>query len=168
MPTLLDKKKEEKGVAFREPFELALWGNTFPFMRRVNEEIERAFGFKPGFLGLTDPYVVSWSPEIEIFEHTNTFFVRADLPGLTKENVKVNVTHEELTIEGERKLEKEETKEGLYRTERNYGTFYRRIPLPEYVKAEAARATFKHGVLEIEIPTIPVPEVKRRTVEIQD
>jgi HSP20 family protein len=64
-------------------------------------------------------------------------------------------------------LQKEETKEGVYRTERNYGAFYRRIPLPEYVKAEAARATFKNGVLEVEIPTIPVPEVKKRTVEIQ-
>jgi len=167
MAPLLDKHKAGKGVAFREPFELAPWGNAFPFMRRLNEEIDRAFGFKPGFLGMTEPYLGGWSPEIEIFEHSNTFFVRADLPGLTKENVKVQVVHDELTIEGERKLEKEETKEGIYRTERNYGAFYRRIPLPDYVKAEAAQATFKNGVLEVAIPTIPVPEVKRRTVEIQ-
>ena len=167
MPTLLERKKDEKGVAFREPFELAFWGNPFPFMRRLSEEMDRAFGFKPGVLGMTEPYEGGWSPEIEIFEHSNTFFVRADLPGLTKENVKVQVIHDELTIEGERKFEKEETKEGIYRTERNYGAFYRRIPLPEYVKAEAAQATFKNGVLEVEIPTIPVPEVKRRTVEIQ-
>jgi HSP20 family protein len=153
MATLLEKRKEE--------------GNPFLFMRRLGEEIDRAFGFKPAFLGMTEPYWGSWSPEIEVFEHTDTFFVRADLPGLTKENVNVQVTHEELTIEGERKLEKEETKQGVYRTERNYGAFYRRIPLPEYVKAEAARATFKNGVLEIEIPTIPVPEVKKRTIEIQ-
>jgi HSP20 family protein len=167
MPTLLEKKKDEKGVAFREPFDLAFWGNPFPFMRRLSEEMDRAFGFKPGFLGMTKPYQGGWSPEIEIFEHSNTFFVRADLPGLTKENVKVQVIHDELTIEGERKFEMEETKEGIYRTERNYGAFYRRIPLPEYVKAEAAQATFKNGVLEVAIPTIPVPEMKRRTVEIQ-
>ena len=167
MPTLPENTKEEKRVAFREPFELTLWGNTFPFMRRLNEEINRAFDIKPGFLGMTKPYPGGWSPEIEIFEHSNTFFVRADLPGLTKENVKVQVIHDELTIEGERKLEKEETREGLYRTERNYGAFYRRIALPEHVKAEAAQATFKNGVLEVAIPTIPVPEVKRRTVEIQ-
>ena len=167
MTTLLDKKKAEKGVAFREPFELALWGHAFPFMRRLNEEIDRAFGLKPGFLGMPEPYLGGWSPEIEIFEHSNTFFVRVDLPGVTKENVKVQVVHDELTIEGERKLEKEETKEGIYRTERNYGAFYRRIPLPEYVKAEGAQATFKNGVLEVEIPTIPVPEMKKRTVEIQ-
>jgi HSP20 family protein len=165
MATLLDRKKEEKGVALREPFELPLWG--IPFMRRLTEEMDRAFGFKPGFLGLTEPYLSGWSPDIEIFEHDNTFFVRVDLPGLTKEHVKVQVIHDELTIEGERKLEKEDTKEGFYRTERTYGGFYRRIPLPEHVKAEAARATFKNGVLEVAIPTIPVPEVKKRTVEIQ-
>jgi HSP20 family protein len=165
MTTLLNKKKEETGVALREPFELPLWG--IPFMRRLTEEMDRPFGFKPGFLPLTEPCLGGWSPDIEIFEHDNTFFVRADLPGLTKENVKVQVVHDELTIEGERKLEKEETKEGFYRTERTYGAFYRRISLPEYVKAEAAKATFKNGVLEVEIPTIPIPEVKKRTVEIQ-
>ena len=72
-----------------------------------------------------------------------------------------------LVCQDVRTFEKEETRESFYRTERNYGVFYRRIPLPEYVKAEAARASFKNGVLEVEIPTIPVPEVKKRTIEIQ-
>jgi HSP20 family protein len=166
MTTLL-KKKDEMGVALREPFGLPFLGNPFPYMRRLTEEIDRAFGIKPSFLGLTEPYLGGWSPDIELFEHDNTLFVRADLPGLTKENVKVQVVHDELTIEGERTFEKKGTKEGVYRTERNYGAFYRRIPLPEHVKAEAARATFKNGVLEVAIPTIPVPEVKKRTVEIQ-
>jgi HSP20 family protein len=166
MATLLEKRKEEKSGALRDPFELAFWGNPFPFMRRLGEEMDRAFRFKPGFLGMTEPYVGEWSPEIEIFERGNKFVVRADLPGLTKENVKVQVIHDELTIEGERKVEKEETKEDLYRTERTYGAFYRRIPIPEYVKTEAAQATFKNGVLQVEFPTIPVPEVKKRTVEI--
>jgi HSP20 family protein len=80
--------------------------------------------------------------------------------------VKIEVTHDELTIEGERKLEKEEKKEGLYRTERTYGKFFRRIELPEYVKAENAVAAFKNGVLEIEMPAIPIPEVNKRTVAI--
>jgi HSP20 family protein len=165
MTTLLDRKKEEEIVARRDPFEFPFLG--MPFMRRLKEEMDRAFGFKPLLLEMTEPYLGGWSPDLEIFERDNTFVVRADLPGLAKENVQVQVTHDELTIEGERKLEKEETKEGIYRTERNYGTFYRRIPLPEYVKAEVAKATFKNGVLEVVIPTIPVPEVKRRTVEIQ-
>ena len=62
MRTLLDRKNEEKGVAIREPFELPFWGNPFPFMRRLTEEIDRAFGTKPGFLGLTEPVWVAGRP----------------------------------------------------------------------------------------------------------
>jgi len=76
------------------------------------------------------------------------------------------VTHDELTIAGERKAQKEEKKEGYYRSERTYGKFYRRVGVPEHVKAEDAVATFKNGVLEIEMPAIPVPEVKTRTLAI--
>ena len=70
------------------------------------------------------------APDVEIFERDQKFFVRVDLPGLTKEDVKINVTHDELTIEGERKVEKEEKHEGFYRTERTYGQFFRRIWIP--------------------------------------
>ena len=79
----------------------------------------------------------------------------------------MTVAHDELTIEGERKIETEEKKEGFYRTERSYGGFYRHIVLPEHVKAEEAKATFKNGVLEVAMPVIPVPEVTKRTLEIQ-
>ena len=98
-----------------------------------------------------------WVPAIEVFERDEKFVVRVDLPGLKKEEVKIEATHDELTIEGERKVEKEEKEEGLYRTERTYGRFFRRIGIPEHVKAEGAVALFKNGVLEIEMPAIPVP-----------
>ena len=140
--------------------------NPFTFMRRVSDDLDRAFGFRPDVPGELELYPRTWSPEIEIFEHDDKFCVRVDLPGLTKENVKVEVAHDELTIEGERKFEKEKTKQGLHRTERAYGSFFRRIAIPDHVKAENASATFKNGVLEIEMPAIPVPEVKKRAVEI--
>jgi HSP20 family protein len=141
--------------------------NPFTFMRRVTEELDRAFGFRPDVLTEQALYPRMWSPAIEVFERDNRFIVRAELPGLKKEEVKIDVTHDELTIEGERKLEKKQEEEGFYRTERTYGNFYRRIVLPDHVKAEDAVATFKDGVLEIEMPAIPVPEVKKRTVEIK-
>ena len=153
MRTLLGKKEET--------------GNPFTLMRRLAEDMDRVFGFKPVYPGMPEPFLGTWSPEIEIFERDNTFVVRLDLPGLTKADVKVTVVHDELTIEGERKIERDERKEGFYRTERSYGGFYRRIPLPEHVKAEAAKATFKNGVLEIDMPTIPIPEATKRTLEIQ-
>lgn len=146
--------------------EMPLWTNPFPFMRRLTEEMDRVFGMEPRFFGQAGTET-AWSPAIEVFERDKKFYVRAELPGLAKEDVKVTIVHDGLTIEGERKEEKEEKKEGFYRTERSYGSFYRQIALPEHVKAEEAKATFKNGVLEIEIPAIPMPEVKARALEIQ-
>ena len=142
-------------------------GNPFALMRRLTQDLDHVFGFSSAHPGMPGPLIGTWSPELEMFERDNKFFVRADLPGLTKADVKVTVVHDELTIEGERKIEKEEKQEVFYRTERSYGGFYRRIPLPEHVKAEVAKATFRNGVLEIEMPTIPIPQAKKRTLEIQ-
>jgi HSP20 family protein len=140
--------------------------DPFAFMRRVTEELDRAFGLRGDLTRLPEPFPRMWTPEIEVFERGEKFVVRVDLPGLKKEDLKIEVTHDELTIEGERKLEKETKEEGLYQSERAYGKFYRRIGIPEHVKAENAVAVFKNGVLEIEMPAIPIPEVKKRTIEI--
>jgi HSP20 family protein len=129
--------------------------------------MDRAFGLDHRFGGGPVPETATWAPAIEIFERNNTLFVRAELPGLTKEEVKITILNDELTIEGERKREADEKKEGFYRTERVYGGFYRRIVLPEHVETAGARATFKDGVLQIELPTIPLPEATKRTLEIQ-
>jgi HSP20 family protein len=140
--------------------------DPFAFMRRVTEELDRAFGPREEAPWMPELYPRMWAPQIEVFERNQKFFVRVDLPGLKKVDLKIEVAHDELTIQGERKLEKEEEEEGLYRTERTYGRFFRRIGIPEHVKAEQAVAVFKDGVLEIEMPAIPVPEVQKRTVEI--
>ena len=140
--------------------------NPFAFMRRVTEELDRTFGLRAEVPGLPAFYPRMWAPELEVFERDQKFVVRVDLPGLKKEDVKVEVTHDELTIEGERSVDKEDKEKGVYRTERTYGSFYRRIGIPEHVKAESAVATFKDGVLEIQMSAIPVPEVKKRTIEI--
>jgi HSP20 family protein len=141
--------------------------NPFTFMRRISEELDRAFAPRPDIPELPAFNPRMWAPDIEVFERGETFVVRVDLPGLKKEDVRIEVTHDELTIEGERKLETEDKADGLHRTERTYGRFYRRIWIPEHVKAENAVAAFKDGVLEIVMPAIPIPEVKKRAVEIQ-
>ena len=94
-----------------------------------------------------------WGPDVDVFEKKGQLVVRADLPGLSKEDVKVEITDTELTIEGERQSEKEEEKDGYYRSERSYGSFRRTIPLPEGVKTDRAKATCKDGVLEVTMPT---------------
>ena len=93
-----------------------------------------------------------WFPEIDVFEKDNRLVTKIDLPGLKKEDVKVEVTDGHLAISGERKTEAEEKKEQFYRCEREYGSFYRAVPLPEGVKLEDVKATFADGVLEVSVP----------------
>jgi HSP20 family protein len=93
--------------------------------------------------------------------------IKADLPGLTKDDVKVELTGEALTISGERKEEKEEKREGFYRSERNYGRFYRYVPLPEGVKTDKANAMFRNGVLEVTLPMTKVESTARK-LEIKE
>ena len=107
-----------------------------------------------------------WAPEIEAFQNNNELTIRADLPGLKKDEVSVEITENAVTIQGERKREREEDREGYYRSERTYGSFYRVIPLPEGTITEQAKARFNNGVLEITIPAAPAS--KGRKLEITE
>jgi HSP20 family protein len=132
-------------------------------MRRFSEEMNHAVGHILGDLGLSQGRgfgeLTAWSPAVEVFERDNNIVVRAELPGMSKDDIKVEMTDEGLLIQGERKKEKEEEREGWYRSERSYGEFRRLIPLPEGVSADEAKARFENGVLEI---TAPIPESSRR------
>jgi HSP20 family protein len=107
-----------------------------------------------------------WSPAIEVSQREGRYNVRAELPGLEPKDVKVDVENDALVIQGERRFEQEENEGGMQRTERQYGLFYRSIPLPEGAKVEQAKAKFHNGVLEV---TIPVPEQQsnRRTIPVE-
>lgn len=136
--------------------------NPFSMMRRLSEEMDRAFGSSFGLARGTEPEHI-WAPAIEVRERDNKLVVCADLPGMNKDDVKVEVNEEGLVIEGERKREEEESRGGMHRTERSYGRFYRLIPLPEGAQADQANAQFKDGVLEV---TVPIPESKNKPREI--
>ena len=123
-------------------------------LRRFSLDLDRLFddfGFRPRFFR-REVSDLAWVPDLEIFERNGRFNVRADLPGLTKDDVKVKVDAGMLTIEGERKQESETKREGYYRSERSYGTFYRAIPLPDGSRTDQIQATFKNCVLEISLP----------------
>lgn len=150
-----------------------LAATPFTFVRRFSEEMDHLFEDFGLGRGMLTPMLDKaqlpqgpWSPQIEIFERGNQLVLRADLPGLTKNDVNVEIDNDGITIEGERQHENEEKGEGYYRSERSYGKFYRRIPMPEGVKAEDAKATFKNGVLEITMPASKREERKPRRLEI--
>jgi HSP20 family protein len=93
-----------------------------------------------------------WIPAMDLVETDEHFVIRADLPGLSDEDVNVELEDNVLTVSGERKAEREDRKEGYYRVERAYGRFQRSLTLPEGVDAEKIEASFDKGVLEVRIP----------------
>jgi HSP20 family protein len=153
--------------------------SPFALMRRMAEDMDRmfeSFGFGRGRPGprrwsdLPERFGESelsvWAPEIEVFEREGQFIIRADLPGLKKEDVHLDVTENALTIEGERRQEQEEQREGFYRTERSYGRFSRTVLLPEGVNTDKVTAQFKDGVLEVKVPAPERQRQQRRRIEI--
>jgi len=161
-------KPETKPVATPTPF---------GFMRRFATDMEQLF---EEFEGLRFPSIfgreffpftrefeqVAWVPQLEVLRKNEEFIVRADLPGIKRDEIKVELANDLLTISGERKEEKEEKQEGFYRSERTYGMFYRQIRLPEGAKVDTAKAEFNDGVLQITMAA-PAREPQTRRLEIK-
>ena len=156
------------------------FASPFEFMDRMSEEIDRWFDRATRAIGSSRSGSSShglfgshareglWFPRVEAFQKGDVFIVRADLPGLKREDLEVDLTDDAVTIRGERRDEHQEQREGYWRSEREYGQFHRTIPLPEGVIAESAKATFRDGVLEISMQAAP-PEANRgRRLEIKD
>jgi len=139
------------------------WRDPFSMVNDLQREMERLFGnfgFGPMFSRELDRG--AWSPQIEMYERNGKLVVSADLPGLKKDEVKVDLNDNVLTIEGERKDERRDEKGGW--SERSYGHFVRSIALPEGINAENANATFNNGVLEI---TLDAPRQQQRGRKIE-
>ncbi len=107
-----------------------------------------------------------WAPAVDVSEREGKLMVHADLPGLQKEDVKVECTDDALIIQGERRHEHEEEDGGYRRSERRYGSFYRTIPLPEGAQTDQAHAEFRNGVLEVSVP-IPTKQRSSRQIPIE-
>lgn len=147
--------------------------DPFTLLRQMTAELDRAFDEPfwptlgwPARRTVELPEPAMWAPKVDVFEKDNRLVTRVDLPGIKKEEVTVEVADGYLVLSGERTREKEEKKDNVFRTERDYGRFYRAVPLPEGVKPEDVRATFADGVLEVNVPLPARPEPTVRKVEI--
>ena len=134
------------------PFGSLLGANPFGLIRRFGEEMDGLF---TGCVAPTEFQL--WAPPLEVKHKDGNFIVTAELPGIAKEDVKVEVIEESLVVEGEKKAVKEEKEAGYFRSERTYGKFYRSIPLPKGAKADLIKAELTNGILKM---VVPVPEVK--------
>lgn len=145
------------------PYEM-LRMTPFSLFRRMTEEFDRAL--QPLLSDDETSASIAWTPTVEISERDGKYRILAELPGLSPNEVRVEVEDDALVLQGERQVEREATEGGIRRSERQFGFFYRRIPLPEGTDPEQAKAKFHDGMLEITIPA-PDRQVKRRQIEIE-
>ncbi|MGZ5545093.1 MAG: Hsp20/alpha crystallin family protein [Limisphaerales bacterium] len=140
---------------------------------REFDELENRLGafFRRGFpswTGKTETLALpEWSPQVDISEDEKEYLVKADLPEMKKEDIKVTFENDLLSISGERKTEKEEKKKRYHRIERSYGKFERTFTLPEDADATKLAAEFKDGVLKVRVPKNPAAKPKPIQIKVQ-
>lgn len=146
--------------------------DPFALLRQMTSELDRVFDdwqlFRGPVLAAGTSDVASWSPKVDVVERDNRLVTRVDLPGMTKKDVSVEIKDGYLILSGERKRESENAKENWYRSEREYGRFYRGVPLPEGIKVSDVTAVFSDGVLEVSFPAPPRLEAKPTKIEISE
>ena len=157
--------------------------SPFGLMRRMAEDMDRIFedfGFGPSLSiapllsssmgqgrGTSPAQRTAWAPQLETFRQGDKLVIRADLPGMRKEDVNVEVDDGVLTISGHRAEEQVEDRDNYYRSERSYGQFFRSLPLPEGVSGDACEARFNNGVLEVSLP-LPKQQVRKaRKIDVK-
>lgn len=159
--------KEKKEV---EPYRPSKALSVFEHMDRLFEDfLGRRFG-SPWWPSIRWPEIrwpegMEVSPSVDVFEEKDEIIIKAELPGMVKDDVNVNITENTLTISGEKKKEEKVEKKDYYHLERSYGSFSRSLRLPADVQSEKAKATFRDGVLEIRAPK--TEEAKKKEVKVK-
>lgn len=133
----------------------------------MQREINRMFDsfFRDGVADDGTPAPSMWSPAVDVAEHENEYRVKVELPGVSKDDVKITMQENVLTIRGEKKQETETKESNLHRIERSYGTFQRSFSLPTTVKTDKIEAAHKDGILTIILPK--AEEAKPKQIEVK-
>ncbi len=131
--------------------------NISSMYNRMDRIFDDFFGGRPAFLR-SESGDWDWSPPVDITESDDSLEIRAEVPGLTKNDVSVEVNENVLTVRGERKQENGDKNEAVHRIERAYGRFQRTFTLSKSVRSKDAKASFKDGVLTLSIPKIEQPK----------
>jgi HSP20 family protein len=158
------KENETRALTSRRPF-MALTG----WERDMDRMLDDFFGRRtrpwwPERWFRTDELEMR-APTVDVFEEKDDIIVKAELPGIEKDNIEVNLTDHTLTIKGEKKKQEEVKEENYYRAERSYGSFLRTVDLPKDVRADKVKASFNNGILEVRMPK--TEEAKSKEVKVK-
>ena len=152
------------------------WHGQDPLLalKRFTDQLDR-WAFGSGFdwprasvPGGRTMRLTEWMPQIESFQQGDEFVVRADLPGIEKKDIAVEVEDNALIIQGERSDSHDRREEGYFASERSYGRFSRVVPLPEGAITDSVKASYKDGVLEVVMKAPPREVSRGRRIEISD
>ncbi len=160
-------KKESKEVVKTEPSRPL---SPFEEMeKRFEEFFRRPFSMlgHSWMPGLRLSEIAEVSPTVDVFEEGNDIVVKAELPGMKKEEIDVNITDNAITISGEKKKEEKVEKKNYFRMERSYGSFTRSFRLPAEIQTDKVKANFKDGILEIRAPKTEEAKQKEKKIQIQ-
>lgn len=168
---------EDKLPVTKKPAEPAFSGDVWRPFESLRKEVDRLFedfggspwgrpfrSLAPLTQGFPKPIT---SPAVDVIETDKAYEIAAELPGLDEKNIEVNVANGGLTIRGEKKEEREETKKDYYVSERRYGSFERHFRLPEGVDADKIEATFKNGVLRVTLPKTAEAQQPAKKIEVK-
>ena len=141
------------------------WRDTGSLSRNFDQLFDMLAPRVRGANGEETDFLGTWYPAVDIFDKDNEIVLKAELPGLKKEDIDIHVEDNLLTLRGERKREEEVKEKGYYRSERAYGQFSRSFTLPATVDAKKISASFKDGVLAVALPK--AEEAKPRQIEVK-
>lgn len=166
-------KKNPLSLAKKEPASPLV---PFEGFERRFEELERRFEefFHRPFSTMETPWWPRWpmlaaefSPRVDVYEEGGDIVMKAEMPGMKKEEIHVDIGEDSVTISGEKKKEEKVERKDYYRHERSHGSFVRTCALPAGVETEKARAAFKDGVLEIRVPKTEEAKRKGRSIPVE-
>ncbi|MGD8816167.1 MAG: Hsp20/alpha crystallin family protein [Acidobacteriota bacterium] len=143
--------------------------DPFRDLRTVHDRIDRLFNdavARRSGEGEEEPLRASWLPAVDVHENEQQITLRAELPGMTEDDIQLTIDKGRLTVQGEKRLEKEDTDGDYRRIESSYGSFYRSFPLPDTVDQDNINANFKNGVLYVTLPKTEAAKPKRIELKI--
>jgi HSP20 family protein len=153
----------ERKLRIRDPFDM---------FEDLQQEVTRLWGHRPLLMPrpLMRPLArmaeSEWAPRVDVYEKNGDLVIKAELPGVRKEDIKLEIEGGDLVVRGERKAESEVREDNYYRIERTYGTFYRRLPIPFDAKPDQIKASYNDGILEIRVPKPPETAPEATTITV--
>ncbi len=136
----------------------------FREMERMMDDMWQGW---PGLFRRTPMEGMTWMPSIDVYDQDDSIVVKAEIPGMKKEDINVSVMGDTLTISGERKTENNVKEENYFRSEMSYGKFSRMITLPSEVDAGKVKATYENGILEINAPKVESAKAKKVEISVK-